>query len=1157
MVNYKMILLFFFFLSRNIFTLNEFSFHSIYEKKDKHGTYVRPAIGENGYLYILTGEDVPIETTRNRYLLKFDINSGTFIEQINYNSNYGFWRGDFIVAGENSEYLIITTFGADEDRGHSFEFFNIQKSMSRQTEYKIYGYRRVLKKVGSYYYYIYLNPDNHSDLIINRIALSYNSGDNFPSYNILKSSSSVSTMSWEAMVSCDFTKDTNYILCAYFTESFNVTISIFNSDSLNLIQTKELESFIKNDNDNNHLDHFIKIVYFKDNSKFVIMNSQNDFITRFRYLNFKNNDIINELYPIINENYLDIEETQTLSHDGENDLITADSYRIIKLFTQVTSNKIIITIIQFYENDSYFTIKIYNMYNNNGFNYMCQGRIAMFRNSFLICASASKNDLHRGGYFFINFPNSTDINLASDTIKLQNLISIENNLFSLNRKFKVLDIPKDFIFIDTSSSQQIQKNDVLDISHELKLRQYRIGEGTYILKYEAIGIGTDSGYRIMRIYPENKSLTKDPEIYIEGAEGSIKINLNNCLNGYYILEYDTNLCTNVKPKGYYLDTSYKIYKACASLCSECSGPMINSSYMNCLECKNNYYLTEDTKSCYGNVIDNYYLDNNILRRCHSNCKQCISKEISENYMNCFQCIDKYYMTEDTNSCYENIIENYYLDNNMLRRCHPRCKWCSSIQMNDNIMNCLECYNNYYLTEDTKSCYPNVIDNYYLDNNILRRCHPNCKKCISKEIDESHMNCLECLNNFYMTEDTNSCYENVIDNYYLDNNILRRCHSKCKSCNSKSINETNMNCLECLENLYLTEDTNSCYDIIIDNYYLDNNILRRCHSNCKQCISKEISENYMNCFQCIDKYYMTEDTNSCYENIIENYYLDNNMLRRCHPRCKWCSSIQMNDNIMNCLECYNNYYLTEDTKSCYPNVIDNYYLDNNILRRCHPNCKKCISKEIDESHMNCLECLNNFYMTEDTNSCYENVIDNYYLDNNILRRCHPNCKKCVSKEINETHMNCLECIDTFYLTEDTNSCYEKVIENYYIDYNMLRRCHIRCKWCYSGSINNEEMNCIECLNDEKYKYIYQNDTTNCILDSEFTERKNIVFNRLQNYNFYIVLTIFIISLIVGFINFCYLFINEEKIGNNDYNNIKNNEDNKDEPKDKYYELPNIN
>ena len=43
----------------------------------------------------------------------------------------------------------------------------------------------------------------------------------------------------------------------------------------------------------------------------------------------------------------------------------------------------------------------------------------------------------------------------------------------------------------------------------------------------------------------------------------------------------------------------------------------NSSNMNCIKCKNNYYLTEDTNSCYNDIPDNYYLDNDqILKRCH-------------------------------------------------------------------------------------------------------------------------------------------------------------------------------------------------------------------------------------------------------------------------------------------------------------------------------------------------------------------------------------------------------------------------------------------------------------------------------------------------------------------------------------------------------------
>ena len=1085
MISIKNIIVLSIFLLKKVLTDNKFIFHPVYENGSP-GTYIRPAISENGYLFIMTGEDVPNDTIRNRYIVKFNINSGAFVEQISYKSNYGFWRGQFVFAGENSEYLIVTSFAGEDIKGHSLEFFNIKNSKSKQIEYEVYGYRRVLKKVGSYYYYIFLDPEKKTNMIINKMELNYNSGDDFPSYKIIQSTNRVKAVPFEAMISCDFTKDSKNILCAYFSEKHNVTISVFNSN-LNLILTKELEYFpIRYE----LLDTFIQLIYFKDNSKFVLMNSETNYTIRFRYFNFVNNNLQNQLNSIINKDYLDIEETHFYLHDGDSDIIVADFDRIIKLYTHVWSNLVIITIIQFYENDSYFTIKIYYMYNNNGFKYFCQGRLAMFRNSFLVCASAAKNELHRGGYFFINFPNSTDITLSSNIIKLQNLISIENNLFSLNRKFKVLNIPKDFIFINTFNSLEIKNDDILDINNELKLKQYRIKEGVFILKYEAIAVGDDSGYRIMKIYPENIIGIKTPEIYIEGRQGSININFQDCLDGYYKLDYDLHLCTNVKPKGYYLDKINNIYKACTAPCSECSGPKINNTFMNCLECKNNYYLTEDTKSCYENIIDNYYLDNNILRRCHSNCKKCISKEI-----------------------------------------------------NSTFMNCLECKNNYYLTEDTKSCYSNVIDNYYLDNNILRRCHSNCKKCNYKAINSTFMNCLECKNNYYLTEDTKSCYSNVIDNYYLNNNILRRCHSYCKKCNSKAINSTFMNCLECNNNYYLTEDTKSCYSNIIDNYYLDNNILRKCHSNCKKCISKAKNNTFMNCFECKINFYMTEDTYSCYSSVsvIDNYYLDKNMLRRCHPKCKRCSSVEIDDNFMNCLECNNKFYLTEDTHSCYSNVIDNYYLDINILRSCFPNCKKCTSKAINSTFMNCLECKNKFYMTEDTNSCYETEIDNYYLDINTLRRCHPNCKKCTSKEINETYMNCLECKDGFYLTEDTNSCYDRVIENYYLDNNFLRRCHPRCKWCTTGSNNNEQMNCNECLNDEKHEYIYQNDTTNCILDSEFIRQQKVFFSILQNYNFYIFMSIFVVSLIVSFIIFylC-IFKNEEVYG---YKKVDNNSNKK--------------
>ena len=162
----------------------------------------------------------------------------------------------------------------------------------------------------------------------------------------------------------------------------------------------------------------------------------------------------------------------------------------------------------------------------------------------------------------------------------------------------------------------------------------------------------------------------------------------------------------------------------------------------------------------------------------------------------------------------------------------------------------------------------------------------------------------------------------------------------------------------------------------------------CPSGCKECSSSD------KCNTCNDGYYIIEDTKKCYNTIIENYYPDSKTLRRCHSNCKQCFSSQINDTYMNCETCYPDYYMAEDTKSCYNETIDNYYLDNDILKRCHPNCKRCLYKD----NLNCIICKNNYFMTEDTKSCYNEIIDNYYLDNNILKKCHPKCKRCYKKFI---------------------------------------------------------------------------------------------------------------------------------------------------------------
>ena len=60
------------------------------------------------------------------------------------------------------------------------------------------------------------------------------------------------------------------------------------------------------------------------------------------------------------------------------------------------------------------------------------------------------------------------------------------------------------------------------------------------------------------------------------------------------------------------------------------------------------------------------------------------------------------------------------------------------------------------------------------------------------------NCKECINEYYLMNGTNNCYnnENIGENYYLDINenphVWKKCYEKFETCN-KSGNSSNMNC----------------------------------------------------------------------------------------------------------------------------------------------------------------------------------------------------------------------------------------------------------------------------------------------------------------------------------------------------------------------------
>ena len=299
------------------------------------------------------------------------------------------------------------------------------------------------------------------------------------------------------------------------------------------------------------------------------------------------------------------------------DIIATNTEKIIKIFTD--EEDILISVFHIYENDKKILVRIYKMNSADfkGFIFLVQPRLLFHENYILVCLLAlDENSDYRTGYFFVNFLKSFSVDLSSNVTNIEDLVSMENNLYSLNLKIKILDILSDFIFIN-SKYQKINVEDELDETDKLILRQYR-KDAEYKVKFRGLAIGD------------------------EGEEKYITINLNECLEGFSPSMIDPNICIFIENNETH----------CQFPCKECNGPIIDVNNMNCISCVEGFNITEDTNSCNNYLPSQYYLDDNIFRRCHSNCNRCTTKP-TENNMNCLDCISSEYDFSGGN-CYLHI-----------------------------------------------------------------------------------------------------------------------------------------------------------------------------------------------------------------------------------------------------------------------------------------------------------------------------------------------------------------------------------------------------------------------------------------------------------------------------------------------------------------------
>ena len=196
-------------------------------------------IDENGFYYIITGEDYntsynPDANFFQRTILKYDINSNILVYKYSFNSTYPFILSNNIFTRTNQYLLTISK--------SSIEIFDWNKlTESKNKNLNIVG-KQTLLKIYTYYYYVFIQEKTENEqithyAIINKIDLG---DDETPSYKNIKPSNPVKVASYLNIISCEVTKDNQYIICVFYSEDFYFTISVHELN-LNLIQKEKAE----------------------------------------------------------------------------------------------------------------------------------------------------------------------------------------------------------------------------------------------------------------------------------------------------------------------------------------------------------------------------------------------------------------------------------------------------------------------------------------------------------------------------------------------------------------------------------------------------------------------------------------------------------------------------------------------------------------------------------------------------------------------------------------------------------------------------------------------------------------------------------------------------------------------------------------------------
>lgn len=440
------------------------------------------------------------------------------------------------------------------------------------------------------------------------------------------------------------------------------------------------------------------------------------------------------------------------------------------------------------------------------------------------------------------------------------------------------------------------------------------------------------------------------------------------------------------------------------------GYQVRICYETCMTCNENNDTTEQEHNCidcaieYAPIIDHisnclkkdelhigYYYDSKDeqFKHCPPSCLTC---ELTPTDVICLACNnDKdYYFEENVDEVCNKIPDffttnpNYYLDKNeaLLKRCYDDCATCHKAEEDDK-HNCETCKTDFdfYEGKETKNCYDTNVyqDGYYKVSNMnYNKCQSLCKTCI-QEGDEDNNNCLSCIEDysFYENKTIDDCYDNRTTShvgYYYDeeNNKYLACHWRCQSCTKENL--VDLLCLSCINDYYFIENTGFCikkdtsengYDINL--YYLDeDNIYKRCYSNCAKC-SKAGNNQIQNCDECINSMAFIETQIQQKNCVVKDdlkhpgyYYQTLNLTYMlCHSSCATC---HQGGSILNhkCDSCpFGSTFNLLNTEDCMENCDKNWIINEFHVYSCENTCEGEYSYYVPIYQQCIPECPNNY------------------------------------------------------------------------------------------------------------------------------------------------------------------------------------------------------